>query len=94
MLDVERARSVIDRLREAADVTIIAAPPIRHAADALVWAQVADGTMLMIDDQRLREEELEGVLRSLDYVRASIVGTVIGRSSRAVDFSKRVAVSG
>ena len=82
MLDYGRARRVLSRLLDDADLVIVSAPPIHRSPAALVWARVANGALLVIDDGRTSEEELSDVLKSLSLVDANVLGTVLGRRKR------------
>jgi polysaccharide biosynthesis transport protein len=82
-IDVERAQRILDRLRSAADVVVVSAPPIRRSPAALVWARVTDSTVLAAEAGRTSREQLREALDSLDLIEASVSGTVLARSKPA-----------
>jgi capsular polysaccharide biosynthesis protein/Mrp family chromosome partitioning ATPase len=82
VLDVEGAQRLLEYLEADVDFVIVSASPIHRSPAALVWARVADGTILVVDDKRTTEEELTDVVRSLRFVGARLLGTVLGRGGR------------
>jgi Mrp family chromosome partitioning ATPase/capsular polysaccharide biosynthesis protein len=84
MVDVERANRLLEGIRADVDVVIISAAPIDRSPGGLVWARVASGTLLVVEDRRTTEDQLADVLRSLRFVDARVVGTVLGRAGRLV----------
>ena len=80
LLDVERGRRLLDGIEGQADLVVVTAPPIHVSPSALVWARVADGTVLVVDGGNTSQERLQEVVRSLSFVGANVVGTVFGKA--------------
>jgi capsular polysaccharide biosynthesis protein len=80
LLDVERANRLLARFARAADIVVLAAPPIDRSPVGLVWARVADGTVVVAEGES--REAVEEAAASLDLVGARLLGTVIGRGRR------------
>jgi capsular polysaccharide biosynthesis protein/Mrp family chromosome partitioning ATPase len=83
VLESERAKRLLKRLGGRYNNLIIAAAPMHRSPSALIWGAAADGTVLVVDDNRTTEEELAEALRNLRFVGASVLGTVVGRVPRA-----------
>lgn len=83
VIDALRAQRVLERLSRDADVVVVTAAPPHRSPAALVWSNVADGTLLVVDDKRTSSERLGDALSSLQHSGASIVGTVIGERPRS-----------
>jgi Mrp family chromosome partitioning ATPase len=83
VLESERAKRLLRRLGGRYNNVIIAAAPLQLSPSALIWAGVADGTVLMVDDKRTTEEDLSEALRNLRFVGASVLGTVVGKVTRS-----------
>jgi capsular polysaccharide biosynthesis protein/Mrp family chromosome partitioning ATPase len=82
-LDVDRGQRVLARLQEDADLIIVSVPPIHRSPAALVWSQIADGTVLVVDEGRTPDERVTEAIRSLSgFSHANLVGTILGRSGR------------
>lgn len=80
LLDVERGRRLLDGIESQADFVVVTAPPIHVSPSALVWARVAEGTVLVVDAGDTSQERLNEVVRSLGFVGANVVGTVLGKA--------------
>jgi capsular polysaccharide biosynthesis protein/Mrp family chromosome partitioning ATPase len=78
-VDTQRAGHVLERLESAADVLLICAPPLHRSPAGLMWARVADGTLLAVEDGRGSLEQARETLQSLSLVGAEVVGTVVAR---------------
>jgi len=83
VLDSEGAKRLLKRLGTRYNKVIIAAAPMHRSPSALIWAGVADGTVLVVDDRRTTEEELEDALRNLRFVGATVLGTVVAKIGRS-----------
>jgi Mrp family chromosome partitioning ATPase len=82
LLNHDRAQRVLLRLLDDADLVIVSAPSLQRSPAALVWAQVTDGTLLVVEDGQTSQEQLSDVLKSLSIVEANIMGTILGRNRR------------
>jgi capsular polysaccharide biosynthesis protein len=80
LLDVDRAQRLMDGFQSRADFVVVTAPPIHVSPSALVWARVAEGTVLVVDGGQTPQERLDEVVRSLSFVGANVIGTVLGKA--------------
>lgn len=70
---------LLGRLEEAFDVVIIDAPPLLPVTDAAVLAQHVGGVLLVVGAQKVKTNDLEKALGTLELVKASILGVVLNR---------------
>jgi capsular polysaccharide biosynthesis protein len=83
LLDVDRAQRVLARLQEDADIIVVSAPSIHRSPAALVWSQITDGTVLVVDEGRTPDDRVTEAIRSLSgFSNANLVGTILRRSRR------------
>ncbi len=71
---------VIGELRACADVVVFDAPPALAAADALVLASQAEGTILAVQSRITRREAALQAVERLRSVRARILGVVLNEA--------------
>jgi polysaccharide biosynthesis transport protein len=68
---------------ERFDYIVLDGPPVIGLADALVLANLAKGTIFVVDAGRTRYGAIEGAVKRLRAANAFIVGAVIDRLGRA-----------
>lgn len=76
-LDPEMARAVLDELQQQADVVIIHAGQAPSSLATLVWAAVADATVLVARRRSSRRDDVEESAESLRRINAKLVGTFL-----------------
>jgi receptor protein-tyrosine kinase len=81
-LTPDRVQHALERLSTAADLLIIAGPPMLHSPAALTWAETADGTVLVIDAEAISQGQVLEAVRDLDLVKAHTLGLVLGHPTR------------
>lgn len=81
-LDEEHVERLVQRFRGKADIVIVSGAPVNLSPRALFWGRVADGTLLVVRAGRTREEQVREAVRSLGFVGAHVVGTVLARDRR------------
>jgi capsular polysaccharide biosynthesis protein len=77
VLEVDRARQLLDRLLEEANVVVLSAPPIERSPDTLTWARTADATVLVARRGRTSGESVTRAVEALRHTRANVVGTIL-----------------
>jgi tyrosine-protein kinase Etk/Wzc len=70
-------RGILAEAHEAYDVVIIDAPPVLAAADAAIWATIADGTILVYQVGKIARGALKRAKVQIDNVKARIIGVVL-----------------
>lgn len=77
LLGSEGMTEVIKQLEEAFDVVIIDAPPLIPVTDATVLSQKVGGVVLVVGAARIKTQDLEKSLASLELVNAQVLGLVL-----------------
>ncbi|MEV4951781.1 polysaccharide biosynthesis tyrosine autokinase [Paenarthrobacter nitroguajacolicus] len=72
-------QNLIRRLEAAFDTVIIDAPPLLPVTDAAVLSQHVGGVVVVVGAQKLRIQDLEKSLSSLDLVGSTVLGVVLNR---------------
>ncbi|MEA2231104.1 MAG: tyrosine-protein kinase [Solirubrobacteraceae bacterium] len=89
-VDVDRMRRLLERLRTIADVVLVSAPPPHRVPAGLIWARVADGTLLTLDIRRTSRDEVADTLRSLAVADAHLIGTTLAQRRPLAEFLRRL----
>jgi hypothetical protein len=74
------ARRVLDEHQADVEIVLVDAPSIQRSSSGLVWASVADGTLLVAQIDRTQRGDLVATANSLRLVRARLLGTILGAS--------------
>jgi Mrp family chromosome partitioning ATPase len=74
-----RAASVLKELQATSDIVVISTPPTTRSSGALVWARVADATLLVLTRQDANRESIDRALENLSFADANVIGTVLRR---------------
>lgn len=77
VLGSQSMQSLLDRLREEADIAIFTAPPVTVAVDASVLAAQTDGLMLVVRAGHTRRDRVEQAKEQLKRFRARLLGAVM-----------------
>jgi capsular exopolysaccharide synthesis family protein len=72
-------KQLIGHLEEAFDSVIVDVPPLLPVTDAAVLSQQVGGVVLVAGSQKLRVQDLQKSLASLDLVGANLLGVVLNR---------------
>lgn len=79
LLGSNEMKSLIKRLEEVFDSVVIDAPPLLPVTDAAVLSQHVSGVAVVVGTQKVKLQELERALRSLEMVEATLIGVVLNR---------------
>ncbi|MET3175523.1 UNVERIFIED_ORG: capsular exopolysaccharide synthesis family protein [Arthrobacter sp. UYCu721] len=79
LLGSAEMKRLIVQLEGEFDTVIIDAPPLLPVTDAAVLAQHVGGVVVIIGSQRIKQQDLEKSLKSLELVGAKILGIVLNR---------------
>lgn len=72
---------VLRRLAAQADYVIVDTSPVTIGADASAIASCVDGTLVVVDVERVRRDVLQAANEQLRAARANIVGVVVNRAA-------------
>jgi tyrosine-protein kinase Etk/Wzc len=89
----ERARALLRRLRESADLVVLSGPPVSHSPGGLVWARAAESVLFVVDGDKASHDEVMQAANDLSLANANFLGTVIGRRRAALPVLGRAAAS-
>jgi len=79
LLDVGTARHLVERLQKDSDLVVINAPAADRESSTLVWARVADATVVVVRRRKTPRERIQRVLNSLSVADANVIGIVFKR---------------
>ncbi len=79
LLGSQRMRSVVDRLRERADLVIFDSPPVQAVTDASVMSSFLGGTVLVIHAAHSRRGTVRQAREALARADARVLGAVLNR---------------
>ena len=79
LLNGGRMKERIAELRSAFDYVLIDAPPLNSCADAMVFARLADGIVLVLEANATRREAALRVMESLEATRIPVLGAVLNK---------------
>lgn len=84
LLDVPRARKALEHLLGESDRVVLAAPSVESSQSTLVWAHVADATVLVVRRGKSKRDTVSEAVQALRLSGARIAGSVIrdGRAAR------------
>ncbi len=70
-------REVLSEIHEEYEFVIIDAPPVLAATDAVIWASMADGVILVYQVGKIARGALKRAKAQIDNVKARLVGVVL-----------------
>ena len=77
----DRLSALVGRLREQADVVILAGPALTRSSTLIAWARTVDQVCLVVDSQA-DDDEMQRVVVSLERLDGGFVGAVLrGRAT-------------
>jgi Mrp family chromosome partitioning ATPase len=72
-------RTLVDELKERADMVVIDAPPVLAVADTSVMVRLVDGVLMVINVGTVPRELAKQSKEQLEKVGARILGVVLNR---------------
>jgi succinoglycan biosynthesis transport protein ExoP len=79
LLGSRRLESVLQTLKQSADVIVMDSPPALAVADASILASRVDGTLLVVDSGRTRAGSLERAKEALGRAKTNLLGAVLNK---------------
>jgi capsular exopolysaccharide synthesis family protein len=79
LLGSRRLESVLQSLKQSADVIVMDSPPTLAVADASILASHVDGTLLVVDSGRTRAGSLQRAKEVLSRAKTSLLGAVLNK---------------
>jgi len=81
LLSSELMATMVRRMRERFDFVVIDTPPILAVSDGLLVANLADGTVLVVERSRSRHDQVANAMQRLRDSGALPLGTVLNRGT-------------
>jgi len=81
LLTSDKMNALLEQAKEKFDCVVLDGPPVMGLADALVLANVSDGTVVVIESGATRHEHLQAALKRLHATKAAIVGGILSKYS-------------
>lgn len=75
-LSGSRMQTLLDKARELFDYVIIDAPPVLGMADSLLLSNRADGTLLMVANNKSTKQEVRAAIECLEKSHGKLLGLV------------------
>ncbi len=75
-LDSRRVRELVESLQSESEMVLIVPPSLERSSDALVWAEQADGTVIVAEQRATTTADIARARDRVTAVRARIIGTV------------------
>lgn len=89
----DRMSNYLDELKQEYDYIILDTPPILFVSDSQVLAAKADGTILVVKNNKTKKNEIKEAYLRLKSVNAYVIGTVLNgiklESKYAYKYGKR-----
>jgi len=79
LLTSKKMKDLLEQAKSKFDCVILDGPPVMGLADALVLANMADGTVVVIESGATRHEHLQSALKRLHTTKAAIVGGILSK---------------
>ena len=89
LLGSERFAKFLGRVRQDFDHVLIDAPPLEPISDAAILAAQSDGVLLVFDYKNTPKRNVQQAMRSLEAVRANVLGTVLTNVKVSKDARRR-----
>ncbi|MEG0579282.1 MAG: hypothetical protein RR490_05145, partial [Niameybacter sp.] len=76
----QKAKDLINSLKEDYDYMIIDSPPVGIMADGQVLSQYVDGCLLVVSYRRTKTPEIQKAKSCIEYVDGKVLGVVLNRT--------------
>ena len=85
VLQAPALQTVLNALRQSADIVVVEAPPVLAGAEARVLTDLVEMVLLVVDSRRSTRSQARAAVRQLEQVREKLVGCAlvnVGRRRR------------
>lgn len=91
LLDSPQVMTLIEELKQQADLVLFDSPALLAVSDAVVLAPIVDGVVLVVGRAQTQQEAVQTGRRHLDSVGARLMGVVVNRATFAENLYHRYA---
>lgn len=83
LLDSKRMKELIAILKNVYDIIIVDAPPCKLVTDSIVLSTIIDSTILVVNPNKTKINDLNEVKKSIKVVGGQIIGAIINKQKIA-----------
>ena len=80
LLTSDDFNKILNKLKKSYDVIIVDGPPISLVTDGLLIARIVDNTVVIVENKKIKKEQLKNVLTSITNVGGKIAGVVLNKA--------------
>jgi MinD-like ATPase involved in chromosome partitioning or flagellar assembly len=84
LLTAEGMKARISELRDTFDFVVIAGPPLDRFAEGLIFSQLSDGVILVLESGATRREDSETIVANLRSSNIPILAAVLNNYAEAI----------
>jgi tyrosine-protein kinase len=77
LIDIARLRRALPRFKDTSDIVIISAPSPDISPIGLAWANVAESTLLVANQNKTPTNTITNTIENLNQVNANLTGTIL-----------------
>jgi capsular exopolysaccharide synthesis family protein len=81
-VESEKMRQLIADMKAVYDVVIVDTPPLLSVSDALILGGWVDGTIILIESERMAQRHFRYVIESVRQANIPVIGVVLNKVSR------------
>ena len=94
LLGSARMTALLERMREQYDHILLDLPPVGEVGDALTAAKLADGMLVVVQQDKTDRKSLDSALRQLQFVDSRILGLVLNKARVRGGYYRRAYYGG
>ncbi len=84
LISEQRLREILAYFETLFDFIIIAAPPLQHSRDALVWGRLAGGMVLVVHTPTTRLQRIKQIKKEAQDNQVRILGTILSKKKKPI----------
>lgn len=83
LLDSKKMKELVAILKNVYDIIIVDAPPCKLVTDSIVLSTIIDSTILVVNSEKTKIDELNEVKKSIKVVGGQIIGAILNKQKVA-----------
>ena len=80
LLTSDEFNKILKKLKKSFDVIIVDGPPVSLVTDGLLISRIVDNTIVVVENKRVKKEQLKNVINSIKNVGGKIAGVVLNKT--------------
>lgn len=77
--ELDRGLSNLQTLRYSFDFVLLDCPSLKESGDAALFAQAADGVVVVVEADRTRKEQVRSTLNTIEMAEGNLLGCVLNK---------------